>query len=516
MRHARAHPPYRGHARTSGPSRRERKAAGLHTNALVAGGASLFVLLSPYGFLSATSEVNYDGSRVAAQIVSGIGYLGAGVIMLLLRPLGRRLDREPRGAAEVATDYHFEAVCPEAEEAHIRHRLVDAPGRPGYQLRSIRSQDGPVPGRVTVSALLTAEGEAGRALEETVGNLSLDPSVSAVGWAVVPARGGARNELNTFSPAGSMDPGRRRPGRRVRPSRHEGGSSVHQKRSYGRVLLVSTLVGNLEVALAVVVVLLYVRTQPPRDEPPDYASITGALFSAWPLVAVIAFLLSLVLVLPAVALSDLVGRLLGGRAAWFLAPLMVAALLAPLVFGVAAYNDAQTRPTLVFWVSATASLSLGALIALPRREGLTGRVARWGTAVVAGTGLLGALGLTVGLLPAYEPPAIGPQTMPGTWVDRTSGTLVFTPDGRVTASGVGLHRPGDRPGDPSQRCSGSGTWSYEPGRDVRSQEVRVQVPGCHWPAWGVGGTDREPRIHQKVGDPGSGMLYRLRKASGGP
>ncbi|MFI1282325.1 hypothetical protein ACH4U5_16495 [Streptomyces sp. NPDC020858] len=299
---------------------------------------------------------------------------------------------------------------------------------------------------------------------------------------------------------------------------------MHQKRSYGRVLLVSTLVGNLEVALAVVVVLLYVRTQPPPDEPPDHASITGALFSAWPLVAVIAFLLSLVLVLPAVALSDLAGRLLaghllagrllGGRAAWFLAPLMVAALLAPPVFGIAAHNDAQTRPTLVFWVSATASLSLGALIALPRREGLTGRVALWGTAVVAGTGLLGAFGLAVGLLPAYEPPAIGPRTMVGSWVDHTGGTLVFSPDGRVTASGVGGRHHTD-PAGPAPSCSGSGTWSYESGRDVWTQKVRVDVPGCSRPAWSVGGTARQPRIQQEVGDPGSGRLYRLRKASGG-
>ncbi|MFI5619382.1 MgtC/SapB family protein [Streptomyces sp. NPDC051567] len=205
--------------------------AGLRTNALVAGGAALFVLLSQYGFLSTVPEgVSYDGSRVAAQIVSGIGFLGAGVIMrdglnvrglntaatlwcsaavgclagvglfvlaacgtagvvganLLLRPLGRRLDRAPRGGAEVATDFHFEAVCRQSDEAHIRHRLVDALGRPGYQLRSIRSQEGPEPGQVTVSALLTAEGHEGRALEEAVTSLSLEPAVSAVSWSVVP------------------------------------------------------------------------------------------------------------------------------------------------------------------------------------------------------------------------------------------------------------------------------------------------------------------------------------------
>jgi putative Mg2+ transporter-C (MgtC) family protein len=51
--------------------------AGLRTNALVAVGATLFVLLSANGFSGATA----DPTRVAAQIVSGIGFLGAGVIM---------------------------------------------------------------------------------------------------------------------------------------------------------------------------------------------------------------------------------------------------------------------------------------------------------------------------------------------------------------------------------------------------------------------------------------------------
>ncbi|MCM9082545.1 hypothetical protein L1606_31440 [Streptomyces spororaveus] len=290
---------------------------------------------------------------------------------------------------------------------------------------------------------------------------------------------------------------------------------MHQKRSYGRVVVVSTLVGCLEVALTVVVAVLYVQTQPPPDRAPDYAEIGGSLVGLAPLTGVVSFLLSLVLVLPAVALADVLGRLIGRHAAWWSAPLIVAALLAPLVFGVAAYNDAQTRGTLVFWASATASLSAGALIALPRFEGLLGRVALWGTAVVAGTGLFGALGLAVGLLPAYEPPRIGPQNMVGAWFDHTGNTLVFTSDGRVTASGVGGRAAVDHPSDPSPSCSGSGTWSYESGRDAWAQKVRVDVPGCSWPAWGVDGTAREPRIHQHIGGPGSGELYRLRKASGG-
>jgi putative Mg2+ transporter-C (MgtC) family protein len=53
--------------------------AGLRTNALVAVGATLFVLLSSYGFDGLPGTA--DPTRVAAQIVSGIGFLGAGVIM---------------------------------------------------------------------------------------------------------------------------------------------------------------------------------------------------------------------------------------------------------------------------------------------------------------------------------------------------------------------------------------------------------------------------------------------------
>ncbi|WP_328788275.1 MULTISPECIES: hypothetical protein [unclassified Streptomyces] len=290
---------------------------------------------------------------------------------------------------------------------------------------------------------------------------------------------------------------------------------MHQKRSYAVVLVVSTLVGILEVALTVVVVLLYVQTQPPPDKDPNYVEIGAALVGTVPLIGFISFLLSLVFVLPAVALADLLGRWLGRHAAWWSAPLIVAALLAPPVFGFAAYNDTQTRATLLFWVSATTSLSAGALIALPRGDRLLGRVARWGTGVVVGTGMFGALGLTVGLLPAYEPPAIGPQTMVGLWNDRMGHDLVFTSDGRVTATGVGRRFAFDYPYDPYPGCWGSGTWVYEGGRDVRTQKVRIDIPGCTLPVWDVGGTAEKPRIVRHIGDPGSGYLYRLDKSPDG-
>jgi putative Mg2+ transporter-C (MgtC) family protein len=52
------------------------QAAGLRTHMLVAVGACLFTVVSAYGF-----ESNGDPSRVASNIVTGIGFLGAGAII---------------------------------------------------------------------------------------------------------------------------------------------------------------------------------------------------------------------------------------------------------------------------------------------------------------------------------------------------------------------------------------------------------------------------------------------------
>ncbi|MFM0250678.1 MgtC/SapB family protein [Paraburkholderia sediminicola] len=59
-------------------------AAGLRTHMLVCVGSSLIMLVSAFGFADALGEKNVvlDPSRVAAQVVSGIGFLGAGAILM--------------------------------------------------------------------------------------------------------------------------------------------------------------------------------------------------------------------------------------------------------------------------------------------------------------------------------------------------------------------------------------------------------------------------------------------------
>jgi len=60
------------------------KSAGLRTYTLVGVSAALFMLISKYGFMDvlANGRIVLDPSRVAAQIVSGIGFIGGGVIFM--------------------------------------------------------------------------------------------------------------------------------------------------------------------------------------------------------------------------------------------------------------------------------------------------------------------------------------------------------------------------------------------------------------------------------------------------
>lgn len=55
------------------------KEAGVRTHAIVALGSAMLMLLSKYGF---SDVAHFDGARIAAQVVSGIGFLGAGIIFV--------------------------------------------------------------------------------------------------------------------------------------------------------------------------------------------------------------------------------------------------------------------------------------------------------------------------------------------------------------------------------------------------------------------------------------------------
>ena len=60
------------------------KSAGLRTHTLVGVGAALFMLVSKYGFgdVLVSDRTVLDPSRIAAQVVSGIGFIGGGLIFV--------------------------------------------------------------------------------------------------------------------------------------------------------------------------------------------------------------------------------------------------------------------------------------------------------------------------------------------------------------------------------------------------------------------------------------------------
>ena len=74
---------------------RERKdwAAGLRTHMMVCVGAALTMIVSAFGFqdVLGTRDVILDPSRVAAQVISGIGFIGAGTILFLRQEVIRGL-----------------------------------------------------------------------------------------------------------------------------------------------------------------------------------------------------------------------------------------------------------------------------------------------------------------------------------------------------------------------------------------------------------------------------------------
>jgi putative Mg2+ transporter-C (MgtC) family protein len=196
------------------------KMAGLRTNALVALGAGGFVV-----FAAMTGQ---DDTRIAAQIVSGIGFLGAGVILreginvhglntaatlwcsamvgtfagggywqpsvvaagfvivtnFLLRPLVRRLNRRVLTAGEGDLQYTVEITCTAASEAHMRSLLLHALSQAGLGLRRIYSEDIADTSKVAVRAQGIADKRDDAALEQVVGRLSLEPHVTAATWQV--------------------------------------------------------------------------------------------------------------------------------------------------------------------------------------------------------------------------------------------------------------------------------------------------------------------------------------------
>jgi putative Mg2+ transporter-C (MgtC) family protein len=154
--------------------------AGLRTNALVALGAALFELFA----VLLTGQHGVDPTRIAAYVVSGVGFLGAGVIL--------RDGVNIRGINTAATIWCSAAVGVLARGGlHLRGGDRRSPRGAGASIAAaggaaVRSEDlDSGGGRVEVVAELQRYGCDDVALETAVSRLSLEPSVSSVSWNVI-------------------------------------------------------------------------------------------------------------------------------------------------------------------------------------------------------------------------------------------------------------------------------------------------------------------------------------------
>jgi putative Mg2+ transporter-C (MgtC) family protein len=206
------------------------KMAGLRTNVLVSVGAASFVAMSDLVAQGA------DPTRIAAQIVSGIGFLGAGMIMregltvhglntaatiwcsaavgslagsgylgeaaigsavivianAVLRPVGELMNRHLRAPAEGGVHYVVTLVATEAEGAALRTELLGQLGAARLGLQELKSTGTGTIGQVEITASLIAPRREDEALEAIVGKLSLHAQVSDAKWRVanlIDARG---------------------------------------------------------------------------------------------------------------------------------------------------------------------------------------------------------------------------------------------------------------------------------------------------------------------------------------
>src|ERR1700720_248876 len=166
--------------------------AGLRTNSLVAIGAAGFVVFSMM------VSGNDSTTRVAAQVVSGVGFLGAGVILREgINVTGLNTAATLWCSAMVGTFAGAGQLAASGIAAGfvvltnlflpplvrlIRALLLQAASAAGLGLRRLTSENLEDSPQVTVSALLVSADRNDGALEQIIGRISLEPFVTAVHW----------------------------------------------------------------------------------------------------------------------------------------------------------------------------------------------------------------------------------------------------------------------------------------------------------------------------------------------
>jgi putative Mg2+ transporter-C (MgtC) family protein len=197
--------------------------AGTRTNALVAAGAAAFVMCG----LLLENDLSARG-RIVSYVVSGVGFLGAGVIFkdganvrglntaatiwcsaaigvlsglgalnlalvlafavlltnVVLRPLAYRLHPVLPDPTPVETLYQVQLACKVSAAAHIRALLLSTITRLPVTLQSIHGEQDDTNEQAHIRAEMTTAGRNNEAIEQVVLRLSIEDDVSTLSWSI--------------------------------------------------------------------------------------------------------------------------------------------------------------------------------------------------------------------------------------------------------------------------------------------------------------------------------------------
>lgn len=198
---------------------RQRK-AGLRTNALVALGAGAYMVFSML------VEGDMSPSRVAAQVVSGIGFLGAGIIFrdgfnvhglttaatlwcsaavgllaggghwdfalvttalvvfvnFALRPFVQWMKRKMQSRVAMARAFRIAVSVPESQEAAARSLMLRTLTLGGLHLSEIEARPDAEGRGINLSLTLTGEGVSDSMVELAVQRLAVEPGLTRLRW----------------------------------------------------------------------------------------------------------------------------------------------------------------------------------------------------------------------------------------------------------------------------------------------------------------------------------------------
>jgi putative Mg2+ transporter-C (MgtC) family protein len=202
------------------------RTAGLRTYSLVSVGAALFVLLAPL------TGARQESTRVAAQIISGVGFLGAGVLMrtgltvhglntastiwcsaavgvlagsgffvaaflgttfvliinIFLRPLADWIGRHSKKETpEHPIQYSLQLICRGRQESRVRTLLIQLLTVSPLTLHEVESVVGLDDKNTVIKATVSAAERNDAQVEQVTSRLSLERDVVGVSWQALPS-----------------------------------------------------------------------------------------------------------------------------------------------------------------------------------------------------------------------------------------------------------------------------------------------------------------------------------------